>query len=93
LLVGEGLESTAAASELLGLPGWAAVSADNLKGALMLPPEVHRVVIAADNDSNGAGQRAALGAYERWSNEGRAVRIKLPPNAGDDFNDVIRSRQ
>ena len=56
----------------------------------MLPPEVHRVVIAADNDANGAGQRAALGAYERWSHEGRVVRIKLPPNAGDDFNDVIR---
>jgi len=45
-----------------------------------------------DNDANGAGQRAALGAYERWSHEGRVVRIKLPPNAGDDFNDVIRSR-
>jgi hypothetical protein len=89
LIVAEGVESTMAAMELLGLPGWSAVSAGGLK-ILELPPVVRNVCIAADNDTSGAGQRNALAAFERWSREGRRVRIKIPPNAGDDFNDVIR---
>jgi hypothetical protein len=58
-----------------------------------LPPEVRRIVIAADNDASGAGQRNALAAYDRWTAEGRSVRIKIPPNTGDDFNDVLTKRR
>jgi hypothetical protein len=92
LLVGEGIESTLSAMQLFGLPGWAAISAAGLK-SLDLPPEVRSVIIAADNDAGGAGQRAALGAYARWRAEGRQVAIKLPPIAGHDFNDVLRARR
>ena len=35
--------------QIFGLPGWSAVSAGGLK-ALNLPPDVRRVIIAADND-------------------------------------------
>jgi hypothetical protein len=30
-----------------------------------------------------------LAAYDRWTAEGRSVRIVAPPGVGDDFNDVL----
>ena len=47
------------------------------------------LIIAADNERAGAGQRNALAAYDRWTAEGRSVRIMAPPVVGDDFNDVL----
>jgi hypothetical protein len=86
LLIGEGLESTAAAMKLHGLPGWAALSAGNLKRHLELPPLVRRVVIAADNDMPGLA--AANAAADRFRREGRAVRI-IKPKRVKDFNDLL----
>ena len=88
LVLAEGLETSLAASELFGLPCWSAVYAGGLC-SLVLPPEVRRIVIAADNDASGVGQRNALAAYDRWTAEGRSVRIVAPPVVGDDFNDVL----
>jgi hypothetical protein len=91
LLIGEGLESTLSAMEIFGLPGWAAVSAGGLK-TLELPLSVRNVVIAADNDHSGAGQRNALAAYDRWTGEGRSVCIRCPSTAGHDYNDMLNGR-
>jgi hypothetical protein len=91
LIIGEGIESTLAAMRMFALPGWAALCADGIE-ALELPAPIDRVVIAADNDANGVGQRAALSARERWGAETRQVSIVIPPNAGDDFNDLILRR-
>jgi putative DNA primase/helicase len=88
LIVAEGIESAFSAMQLFGRAGWAAVCAGGLK-TLDLPSTVHSVIIAADNDPSGAGQRNALAAYDRWTAEGRSVRIKIPPDVGDDFNDVL----
>ena len=88
LVLAEGLETSLAASELLGLPCWSAVFAGGLR-SLVLPSEVRRIVIAADNDVSGVGQRNALAAYDRWTAEGRSVRVVAPPVVGDDFNDVL----
>jgi hypothetical protein len=91
LVLAEGLESSLAASELFGLPCWSAVYAGGLC-SLVLPPEVRRIVIAADNDASGVGQRNALAAYDRWTAEGRSVRIVAPPVMGTDFNDLLLTR-
>jgi Toprim domain len=88
LVLAEGVETSLAVSELFGLPCWSAVYAGGLC-ALVLPPEVRRIVIAADNDESGVGQRNALAAYDRWTAEGRSVRIVAPLVVGDDFNDVL----
>ena len=77
LLVGEGIESTAAAMALFDLPGWAALGTSGLR-AIELPEYVIDVVIAADRDANGAGQLAAADLAERLESEGRRVRIELP---------------
>jgi hypothetical protein len=87
LLIGEGVETVLAAMQLFGLPGWSAICAGGIE-ALELPPEIRAVVIAADNDENSVGQRAALTVRKRWVAEGRSVRILLPPKPGD-FNDVL----
>jgi phage/plasmid primase-like uncharacterized protein len=88
LLIAEGIETTLAAMQMFGLPGWAAICAVAI-ARIELPVEVREVVIAADRDENGAGQRAALSAQKRLQSEGRSVRILLPPNIGEDFNDVL----
>ena len=78
LLVGEGIESTAAAALLLDLPpGWAAIGTGGLR-AIELPEHVPDVVIAADRDAGGEGQLAAVALAERLEAEGRHVRIELP---------------
>ena len=90
--VAEGVESGLSAAQLFALPCWSAVYAGGLR-SLALPPDVRNVIIAADNDASGIGQRNALAAYDRWTAEGRSVRIKIPPNTGDDFNDVLTKRR
>lgn len=80
MVVGEGLETTAAAAFLLGLPGWAAVSCGNMGRNMALPTGVRCVTIAADPDR--PGQRAAAKAAQRWRAEGRTVTIATPDTAG-----------
>jgi putative DNA primase/helicase len=86
LVIGEGIETSASAGVLCGLPAWAAVSAGNLP-RIALPPTVRRVVIACDHDE--PGKRAAQAAARRWAREGREVRIKLPNQEHEDFNDIL----
>ncbi|MDE2344701.1 MAG: toprim domain-containing protein [Betaproteobacteria bacterium] len=97
IVIGEGIESSASAKLLLGLPSWAAISAGNLGKGLILPPEVQSVVIAADDDGVNAqgrnpGLEAAEAAAARWQAEGRKVRIIKPKTPGKDFNDILQAR-
>jgi hypothetical protein len=91
LILAEGIETTLSAMELSGLPGWSTVSAGGLLTA-ELPPEIPRIVIVADRDAVGTGQRNAVTAGRRWEAEGRAVRIMMPKHIGD-ANDVLIARQ
>jgi putative DNA primase/helicase len=97
IVIGEGIETSASAGLLLGLPAWAAISAGNLGKGLILPPEVGRVVIAADDDGMNAqgrnpGIEAAETAAARWKAEGRRVRILKPNAPGQDFSDILQAR-
>jgi hypothetical protein len=88
LQVGEGVETCLAALLATGQPTWAALSTSGLR-TLVLPPEVGHVVILADGDD--PGERAAVAAAQRWTAEGRSVRIARPP-AGLDLADVLAGR-
>lgn len=97
LVIGEGIESSAAAGIMLGLPAWAALSAGNLGKGLMLPPVIKHIVVAADNDHATAkgirpGHGAAEEAARRWRREGRHVDIAIPDTEGQDFADVLAER-
>lgn len=94
LVVGEGVESVLSAIQALGEGGYALLGTSGLK-AIALPEiwRARRVIIAADNDESGAGLKAAHEAARRLV-EDRGfldVCIALPPDAGTDFNDRLRS--
>jgi phage/plasmid primase-like uncharacterized protein len=80
-----------AALQAAAMPTWAALSTAGMV-ALPLPPIAQDIIILADHDANGAGERAAYAAADRWLGEGRRVRIALPPVPGTDFADVLLGR-
>jgi hypothetical protein len=91
LVVGEGIENSASAGLLLGLPAWSAVSAGNLAHSLALPAAIRRVTIAADRDA--AGLDAARAAGRRWRAERRITRDATPDEGHGDFNDIVVDRR
>jgi putative DNA primase/helicase len=91
LAIGEGLETTLSVAVACSIPAWAALSAGGIKN-LLLPPEATHVVICADHDASGTGERAAHEAAAWWLAAGRRVRIAKPPDCGADFNDVLTGR-
>jgi hypothetical protein len=87
-IVAEGIESALSYMQLKGLPGCAGLSANGI-ASLILPRAARCVLIAADNDPNGAGARAAESARARWLAEDREVLIRKPKRSGADFNDIL----
>jgi putative DNA primase/helicase len=86
--VAEGIETALSVAVACAIPVWAALSAAGIK-SLVLPADATHVVICADHDESGTGERVARDAADRWLAEGRRVRIAIPPLAGTDFNDVL----
>lgn len=85
LLVAEGVFTALSARRRFGLPAWALLSTSNLR-AWRPPPEVRRVIIAADRGRDGEASAAALAcALETL---GVATRIALPPPGFGDWNEL-----
>ena len=89
VLVGEGIESTGAAVRMLEMPAALTTLGTSGLRAVVLPASVRRVVIAADRDLEGAGQKAVAQLTERLRAEGRQVRIFVPETVGHDFCDEL----
>lgn len=89
LALSEGIETgLAVMTACPDLPVWATLSTSGLE-QIDLPPGVRCVLILADNDASGAGLRAAEAAARRLRAPGREVAIALPPEEGEDFNDLL----
>ncbi len=94
LVLGEGIETAASAAMLLGVPAvWATISSSNMKNIIIPAGSMTEIVIAADNDANGAGLAAAEVLRQRLLIEHRKVSIRQPKIEGQDFNDVLRARE
>jgi len=91
LVVAEGIETSLSAGLLASAPAWAALSAGNM-ARVPVPDTVQEVIIAADNDTGGQGQRAAWEAADAFLTLGKRVRVLMPDLAGDDCNDILRRR-
>jgi putative DNA primase/helicase len=74
---------------LHGVPCWAALTADNLKG--WTPPAgVKRVIVFGDNDHSLTGQAASYELGRRLIAAKYEVEVRLPAMLGEDWNDHHR---
>jgi putative DNA primase/helicase len=87
MLVGEGVFTTLSATERFGLPGWALLSAGNLR-RWRAPEGVRHVLIAADRGR--VGQASANALAGRLRADGLSARVRTPPPPDSDWNDVAR---
>jgi Toprim domain len=96
LVLGEGVETTAAAAVkiihrgTLLQPAWAAGNAANMTTFPVLPG-VESLTLLVDNDASNTGQQAAAECARRWLDAGREVIRLTPKTSGQDFNDIIRN--
>ena len=88
LAIAEGIETALSFMQATGIPTWSALSAGGIR-SLILPPSVHEVIIAADNDPTGLAN--AYAAARRWTTYGRKVRVVVPPTGRGDFSDMARA--
>ena len=86
IAVTEGIETGLAVRLTTQLPVWAALSAGNMT-TIVIPDNVRMVVICADNDPGGTGERAAKQLARRMLAEGRRVKILMPSMPGTDWAD------
>jgi putative DNA primase/helicase len=91
LFIAEGLETALAAMAFGFWPMWSTGS-NNVMAQFPVLAGVECLTIIADNDANGAGDRAARKTAERWFAAGREVRIVRPKVIGEDLNDITSRR-
>ena len=87
LHIAEGLE-TALAGMSIGLrPMWSCGST-TIMAKLPVVSGIEAISVLADNDANGAGERAARELQARWKSAGRVARVWKPKTRGD-LNDIL----
>lgn len=85
--IAEGIETAMAAAEMFELPVWAAINSAMLEK--WSPPDgVSEVCIFGDNDPKFGGHAAAYALAHRLSRT-LDVTVKIPPAAGQDWNDIL----
>lgn len=88
LAVCEGIEDGLSSWVLWRIPAWACLGTSGMKA--FEPPEgIKELIVFADRDENGAGQKAALELAERMEEKGKAVRIRIP-SGHKDINGLLK---
>jgi len=90
VVIGEGVESALSASAALNLPAVAALGCANLR-RLAIPDRVRRVLIGADRDESGAGERAARDLGRALIGRGVSAALAWPPKPFSDWNDAAQA--
>lgn len=88
LALAEGIETALAVHIATGLPTWATISAQGME-RIILPQGINNILIAADNDHSGTGQKAAAELAIRLIGMGKKVKVIIPPVVGHDFADLL----
>jgi hypothetical protein len=87
LFLAEGLETTLAGMSIGLRPMWS-VGSTAIMAKLPVVSGIEAINILADNDANGAGERAARELQARWKSAGRVARVWKPKTRGD-LNDIL----
>jgi hypothetical protein len=90
----EGIETGIAFQAEYSVSTWCGLNTSGL-AAMDLPelPMGSEPIIGADNDRNGAGERAARRAMERWTAEGRRPSLVMPEGVDTDFADIFAAKR
>jgi putative DNA primase/helicase len=88
LAVAEGVETSLAVHEMIGLPVWALLNAGNMR-EWMPPAGISTIAIYGDNDINFVGQAAAFELARKLHAKKLSVTVHLPPKPGTDWLDVL----
>jgi putative DNA primase/helicase len=78
--------------ELYGIAAWAALSSNGIE-SFEPPVGISAVVIFGDHDRNFVGQAAAYRLAKRLAHAGMTVDVRIPPQPGIDWLDMLRSGQ
>jgi putative DNA primase/helicase len=93
LALAEGIETALAVHQLEGLPVWSTIDAGNMERVL-LPEQVRKVYVYADNDVSYTGQAAAYAlAHRLVVKEKRQVEVRIPKNRGDWLDVLLAKRR
>ena len=86
----EGIETALSAIQMFGIPCWATLGNERF-GLVTIPESVRELHLFVDNDAGGvlAEQRAR----EVYAVDGRRIVTRCPPQAGEDWNDVLMRRK
>ncbi len=88
IAISEGIETGLTFQQATGIPTIAALSTSGMEGLILSAlPLAQKVFIIADNDPPGLN--AAVNVARRLEAEGRNVHIAMPPESGEDFNDLL----
>jgi hypothetical protein len=88
IAIGEGIETCLSFQQATGIPTWAALSSSGVSTIELPPlPLAETVYLLVDMDETG--EHATRIAADRFSREGRAVKLAWPVH-GNDFNDAFR---
>ena len=93
LALAEGIETALSVVKATGFACWSCISAGGLK-SVQIPESVKTVLIFADKDASGTGEKAAMALKDRLVQKGITVHIVEPPmplvegEKSVDFNDI-----
>lgn len=92
--VGEGIETSLAASEIFRVPTWACLN-EGLLSEWIPPKAVKSLWIFGDNDPNFVGQQAAYTLARRLARTRQDIKLQVvfPTKAGYDWNDVLLAQR
>lgn len=87
--IAEGIETALSAAKLFNVPVWASINATMMEK--WIPPEgTEQVAIYADADRTYTGQKSAYILANKLTIKGFSVSVTMPPNIGEDWNDVLK---
>jgi putative DNA primase/helicase len=88
----EGIETALAVYEIIGMPIWAALSANGME-AFVPPAGVRKLHVYADNDASFTGQSTAYTLAHKVTRAGLDAEVHLPPEDGTDWLDFLNQGQ
>lgn len=90
--IAEGIETALCCMKDGWQPVWSTINANNMRAFPRLEG-IEALTIFADNDSSGAGQKAAQECQKRYRQFGCDARIIMPSTLGNDWADIVEERR